>query len=451
MNILKVKREEKGIFLFALVLTMVLNALTIYHYFGDFISLHPNYFNLFIGKFRISGFDPLTYYVVSHWEARYNVYRHPLLAFLMWFPYLINQALMWLFGINLVQFIVAAIIIFSATYSFLFLYRILHEIVGTERGDAFLLSCFLCSFAYIMLSAMVPDHFIISMFLLLLTLYISGKLMKERREMSILQGIFLFVITAGISLNNGLKVFLSGLFVNKKRFFHPAYLLMAVLLPSALMWGFCRLEYHYFVLEGEKARHAVIAKKKAEKKKQEAQMIAQGKKPASTVAKKKQAKQGKPIMQGEFMRWTDISTSRWESGVENLFGEAIQLHPDYLLKDTYRKRPIIVRYRWVYNYVVEAFILLLFIFGIVCGGRSSFLWMCLSYFLLDMVLHMGLGFGINEIYIMSAHYMYVIPIAIGYALKNLAPYPRHVLRIMLTLLTVYLFAYNGYFLIDYLL
>lgn len=451
MNILKVKREEKGIFLFALVLTMVLNALTIYHYFGDFISLHPNYFNLFIGKFRISGFDPLTYYVVSHWEARYNVYRHPLLAFLMWFPYLINQALMWLFGINLVQFIVAAIIIFSATYSFLFLYRILHEIVGTERGDAFLLSCFLFSFAYIMLSAMVPDHFIISMFLLLLTLYISGKLMKERREMSILQGIFLFVVTAGISLNNGLKVFLSGLFVNKKRFFHPAYLLMAVLLPSALMWGFCRLEYHYFVLEGEKARHAVIAKKKAEKKKQEAQMIAQGKKPASTVAKKKQAKQGKPIMQGEFMRWTDISTSRWESGVENLFGEAIQLHPDYLLKDTYRNRPIIVRYKWVYNYVVEAFILLLFIFGIVCGGRSSFLWMCLSYFLLDMVLHMGLGFGINEIYIMSAHYMYVIPIAIGYALKNLAPYPRHVLRIMLTLLTVYLFAYNGYFLIDYLL
>ena len=149
MNILKVKREEKGLFLFALVLTMVLNALTIYHYFGDFISLHPNYFNLFIGKFRISGFDPLTYYVVSHWEARYNVYRHPLLAFLMWFHYLINQALMWLFGINLVQFIVAAIIIFSATYSFLFLYRILHEIVGTERGDAFLLSCFLFSFAYI--------------------------------------------------------------------------------------------------------------------------------------------------------------------------------------------------------------------------------------------------------------------------------------------------------------
>lgn len=451
MNILKVKREEKGVFLFAIVLTMVLNALTIYHYFGDFTTLHNNYFNLFIGKFRISGFDPLTYYVVSHWEARYNVYRHPFLAFLMWFPYIINQATMWLFGVNIVLFIVAAIIICCASYAFLFLYRILHEIVRTEKRDAFLLCCFLYSFAYIMLSAMVPDHFIISMFLLLLTLYISGRLMKERREMSILQGILLFFLTAGISLNNGLKVFLSGLFVNKKQFFHPAYLLMAVILPAALIWGFCRLEYHYFVLEGEKARHAAIAKKRAEKKKREAQLAMEKKTTAPTVKKKKVPKQGKPIMQGEFMRWTDITTPRWDSCVENLFGEAIQLHPDHLLQDTFRNRPIIVRYKWVYNYVIEGIIFLLFIFGVVCGGRSRFLWMCLSYFLLDMLLHVGLGFGINEIYIMSAHYMFVVPIAIGYALKNLAPYPKHILRIILTLLTIYLFAYNGYFLVDYLI
>ena len=115
MNILKVKREEKQVFILALIYTIALNAMTIYLYYEDFTPLHDNYFNLFIGKFRVSGFDPLTYYVVSHWEARYNVYRHPLLAFIMWIPYIINQALMWLFDINLVQFIVASIIIFCAT------------------------------------------------------------------------------------------------------------------------------------------------------------------------------------------------------------------------------------------------------------------------------------------------------------------------------------------------
>lgn len=462
MNLFRIRRDERWVALFAFVLTMALNALVIYRYYGDFTPLHDNYFNLFVGRFRVSGFDPLTYYIVSHWEARYNVYRHPLLAFMMWVPYLINQGLMWLFGINFAQFIVAVILVFSATYSFLFLYRILRDIVGVGTGDSFLLSAFLFSFAYIMLSSMVPDHFILSMFMLLLTLYISGMLIKQRREMGIGMAIVLFVITAGISLNNGLKVFLSGLFTNGKRFFHPAYLIMAVILPAALIWGFCRWEYKYFVWEGEQARHAMLAKKKAEKKKREARLDSlrkdvgvEGKVRSSQQAhSSKQAqpslpKQGRPIAKGEFMRWTDISTPRWDSTVENLFGEAIQLHTDYLLQDEFRSRPMIVRYNHWFNYVIEALIILLFLHGIICGWRSRFLWLCMSFFLIDMALHVGLGFGLNEIYIMSAHYIYVIPIAIGYLMRVLAPTPRRVLRVILAMLTLYLFVYNGSLIISY--
>ena len=33
---------------------------------------------------------------------------------------------------------------------------------------------------------------------------------------------------------------------------------------------------------------------------------------------------GKPMGKGEFIKWTDISTSRSETAVENLFGESIQ-------------------------------------------------------------------------------------------------------------------------------
>lgn len=453
MNVLKIRRDERWVALFAFALTVALNALVVYRYYGDFTPLHDNYFNLFVGRFRVSGFDPLTYYVVSHWEARYNVYRHPLLAFMMWVPYLINQGLMWLFGINFAQFIVAAILVFCATYSFLFLYRILRDIVGVGTGDSFLLAAFLFSFAYVMLSSMVPDHFILSMFMLLLTLYVSGMLIKQRREMGIGLGILLFVITAGISLNNGLKVFLSGLFTNGKRFFHPAYLMMAVILPAALIWGFCRWEYKQFVWEGEQARHAVIAKKKAEKKKREARMDSLRRSGAKDskggLSHQAIPKQGRPIAKGEFMRWTDISTPRWDSVVENLFGEAIQLHSDYLLQDEFRSRPVIVRYHHWFNYAIEALVILLFLHGIICGWRSRFMWLCMSFFLIDMALHVGLGFGINEIYIMSAHYIYVIPIAIAYLLKALAPMPRRVLRVIVTLLTLYLFAYNGYLIISY--
>ena len=70
MNIFRIRRDERWVTLFAFVLAMALNALVIYRYYGDFTSLHDNYFNLFVGRFRVSGFDPLTYYIVSHWEAR---------------------------------------------------------------------------------------------------------------------------------------------------------------------------------------------------------------------------------------------------------------------------------------------------------------------------------------------------------------------------------------------
>lgn len=51
---------------------------------------------------------------------------------------------------------------------------------------------------------------------------------------------------------------------------------------------------------------------------------------------------GKPIAKGEFSSWTDISTSRSETMVENFFGEAIMLHQDHLLGDVLRDRPVIV-------------------------------------------------------------------------------------------------------------
>jgi len=375
----------------------------------------------------------------------------------MYIPYLINQALMWLTGVNCAQFVVAPLLIFCGFYSYHFLFRILRDVLGCQSIDATLTSLLLFSFAFVMLSTLVPDHFVISMFLLLLTLYVSGRHIQAKKGLSAGATILLFIATAGVSLNNGLKTFLSALFCNGRRFFRPAYLLGAVLLPAVLMWGFCRFEYKQFVWPGEQARHAAKAAKmraKKEAKKQEAMAVvtkkdvakdtvAEKKTPAQpTEKKKKTSKLGTPFAKGEFMRWTDKSTPRWESIVENLFGESIQLHTDYLLKDEMRSRPMIVHYRWTANYVVEGLLVLLFVLGIVCSLRNRFMLLALSFFLLDMLLHIVLGFGINEVYIMSAHWIYVIPLAIGFLLSRLAAGPRMALRVVVGLLATGLYAYN---------
>lgn len=473
-EIFKIKREERWQALVALLLFIVLNALTIIKYNSQFTQLSDNYHKLFVKTFHVAGFDPLTYSIVSHWDTEYNVYRHPLLAFFMYIPNQINQAWIELTGTNGVQFFVGAILVFCAFYSFIFLYRIFREVIGTERFDANLLSAFYFSFAYVMVSAMVPDHFIMSMTILLCTLYITGVCIKKGRKLTIWQTILLFVFTAGVSLNNGLKTYLAALFTNGRKFFGIKYFLLGVILPAALMWGFARWEYRTFVWPKEMARHEAKMKKNKEatakiyqqyrdttQVKDSTKVEAAVKKIIKDNAHAKYVRDhkqiwnkntGKPIAKGEFMNWTDKTTSRGETLVENFFGEGIMLHQQNLLGDVLRNRPVIVKYQSPVNYVVEACIVLLFVLGILAGRKSKFLWLTMTFFLLDAALHIGLGFGINEVYIMTAHYMYALPIAIAFlALKAKEKSIKWGFRGLMIAITLYLWISNGYLLVGYML
>ena len=456
LKIFKIKPEERIQSAIALIIIIALNALFIYRMHELFMQpgFGP-YFKTFERELHLSGYDPLTYMGVTDWDAVYQVYRHPLLSFMIWPLWLINQALTWMLGVNCVQYLVAALLIFCSYYSYIFMYRINREVIELQRWDATLLTAYFFSFAYILMSVIVPDHFTISMFLLLVTLYISGVCIKKRREFKWWQSALCFYITAGVTLSNGIKVFLSGFFVNLRDFFRPKYLLLAVILPAALLWGTATWEYRTYVLPKEKARAELKARLSEKEKARVAKMTAEEKAQYDEKKAKREqrlkrqaAKSGKPMEDYGFLKWTDISTSRWESTYENLFGESLQFHQDYLLEDTLVRRPVFVKYRWTLSYVVEGLILLLAIAGIWFGRKSRFLWLCLSCMAFDMFIHVGLGFGLNEVFIMAPHYMFVLPIATAFLLRE---YQARWLRISVVILMLYLFIYNGYLLTDFLL
>lgn len=116
-----------------------------------------------------------------------------------------------------------------------------------------------------------------------------------------------------------------------------------------------------------------------------------------------------------------------------------------------RSRPVFVEYDSKFNYFVEAIVVLLMLAGIACGFRSRLLWLALSWFGFDMVLHLGLGFGINEVYIMSPHWLFVLPLAMAFMLLRAQGAVLMALRGVLLLLIVYMAAHNGVFLANYLL
>ncbi len=450
-HIFKIQKEERSIALLVLLVLGILNGVVVAYYCDAFTMITDNFYKNFIRRFCISGFDPLTYWVLSDWNTAYNVHRHPLLAFYMYVPYLINMGLMKLTGYNCALFISVVIQMFCAFYSMIFIDRIFREVIGLSKNVGHLLTLFFLSFGYVMVTSIVPDHFVISMMLLILALYISGRRMKNKHPFKIWQSVVYFLLTAGTSLNNGLKIFFSALFVNGKSFFRPKHLLLAVILPAAMLWGFCIWEYRTYVLPSEIARKvakAEKAKKMAEKKKT-AQLTATPQKKNTQKKKSSQPKQGTPLKKSGFLAWTDISTSRSESVVENLMGESIQLHEDYVLQDELRHRPMIVNYRHWWNYAVEAIIMVLFVAGIWAGRKSRFLWLVMSYFALDMMLHIGLGFGLNEVYIMTAHWIYALPIAIGFLLKKAKPRYARMLTGLVAAITLYLFIYNGSLIIGY--
>lgn len=448
-NIFRIKREERVPAIVALVYFVVLNVLMVYKYYDSFTRARKGgFWSLFWDHFNVSGFDSYTYIALSKWSAYYEVSRHPLLAYLVWPFAQLNQWLMPLTGKNWAVFIVALFLVLFALYSFIFMYRIFREIVLLKRFDALLLSALFFSFGYIMLTVVVPDHFCLSMLLLTMVLYVGGARGKEQGTRGVMGSwltALLYFLTAGVTLTNGVKVLLAQWFCNGRRFFSLRNIAIAIVLPTVLLGGIVFLENKY-VAEPMHAKGRNIQEKRMQKDAKFRQRV-------EGMEQRMSKAIGENLGKHLFLEWADVTTSRSKSLVDNLFGESIQLHRQNLLEDIHDHRPVFVGYDLVVNYIVEALIVLLFLVGIVVGFREKFLLLCLSWFGFDMLMHLGFGFGLNEVYIMTAHWAFIIPIAIGYLLKRLSTlHSSHstlhtplltLCRILLILITLWLVAWNG--------
>jgi len=408
MKIFKIYRDEYPLAAVAFTILLLLNAMVIYRYYYIFSpDVNGGYWNLFFGKFHISGFDALNYITLSKWGDYYAQYRHPLLAWMMYPLYLLNICLMSLTGINMAQFVYAILLLFCGFYSYIYTYRILRKIIEINKIDSIILSAFLFSFAYIMIAVAVPDHFAISIFILLLTLYIAGSKIKEKKTFKSWQIALLFLLSSGTTITNGAKVFIASMFTNGKSFFKTKKFFLSVIIPILIIISACVLEYGLPSLPtlGNNSDSAISTKK---------------------------------------------IISRKDAVVENLFGESIQLHQSHLLEDQMISRPSVVTYNHVYNYIVEAIIFILFAYGVWCGRKEKLLWICISGFMFDILIHIIMKFGIDEVYIMGPHWLFVIPISIAYIFKNSSRKKVVFYRTLLSLITIYLWAYNGILFTKYL-
>lgn len=434
------RKEERPIAGVALVVFAALNALLIANHWQSFTrGAHVGFWSVFYNHLNMSGYDIFSLIFISCMRLHWNALRHPLFVVLLLPLFWLNRLIMPPTEFNAAVLLMAALLVAADVWGAVLMHRLLRDVVEVRRVDAALLTALFYGFAHVMIATMVPDHFALSLPLLLLTLLIAGRKLKEGKPMKPWQSALLFFLTAGVTLTNGVKVALAAWFAGGRKVFAwrsiAAFVVPTLLLGAIYVWQ----------------QNAIVAPQERKIKRIEA---AVAKKDPVRIAKLKEHNDFVKQQNGEaltkdvpLLEWSDITTDRWQSAVDNLFGESLQLHRDYLLEDVQQTRPVFVQYRSALNYVVEALLVVLLAVGAWTARREKFFLMVLAWFGFDMLMHMGFGFGLNEVYIMTAHWAFIIPIAVGYILRrsnSMAP------RVLVAVLAVWLWAYNAAIVIGYL-
>lgn len=434
------RKEERPIAVAALVVFTALNALLIANHWQSFTrGAHVGFWSVFYNHLNMSGYDIFSLIFISCMRLHWNTLRHPLFVVLLLPLFGLNRLIMPPTEFNAAVLLMAALLVAADVWGAVLMHRMLRDVVEVRRVDAALLTAFFYGFAHVMIATMVPDHFALSLPLLLLTLLIAGRKLKEGKPMKLWQSALLFFLTAGVTLTNGVKVALAAWFAGGRKVFAwrsiASFVVPTLLLGAIYVWQ----------------QDAIVAPQERNIKRIEA---AVAKKDPVRIAKLKEHNDFVKQQNGEaltenvpLLEWSDITTDRWQSAVDNLFGESLQLHRDYLFEDVQQTRPVFVQYRSALNYVVEALLVVLLAVGAWTARREKFFLMVLAWFGFDMLMHMGFGFGLNEVYIMTAHWAFIIPIATGYILRRSNSMAA---RVLVAALAVWLWAYNAAIVIGYL-
>lgn len=403
----RIRREEAvAALLFAAVIA-AMQWLMISKFWVIFANFGDGSFAQFMRNYHMSGFDPITYDVVTHWHQGYDSLRHPMLAFLFYPVHALNSLLWSATGVNCVQLTVGAILTFCGFYSMIFVRRTIHYVVGVSSALSTLMTMFLLSFGYILVTIIVADHFCLSMLMLTMTVYMAGARIKLHRTFSPCETATLLILTSGITLSNGPVVLAVIAIANGRQMLNRRQ--MAAVCISVMVTAACVV--------------------------------------ASTMAKNEPQRQN---LIAEQMEWTNTEVSRTAVMQQNLFGESLQLHRSHILGDVLRGRPLTVGYsHWAQDMAI-VIIQAMFLLGLAVAWRQRLAWILAGIFAFNVMLHIVLSFAIEEVYIMAAHWTFVIPIAISYLLITPWKWVRHSVTAATALITLYFFIYHGVLLYRYL-
>lgn len=299
---------------------------------------------------------------------------------------------------------------FAISLSLIQIYKYLKNIIVLPKKISLLIIAFFAFFSTNILLSFTPETYTYTLFFLVLFNYYAALKMRKGEKIPAPALIFAGVTVGGLTVTNIVKVYIpllfeKNIFTQWKKFGNGVLRILASVAVFLLLF-LNRLDFNFFrFLEKTEERYEKFSNPKAT-----------------------------PV-------WDMIAS--WFFGGNMLFaGFEVR---DYHNKKGFEYKALFmdVYESWI-PYLFVAAVLILVIWSSVKNFKNKFVLVLMISFLVDIVIHCILKFGLHTSYIYGGHFVFVYPLLIGwlfYAYKN-APKTLSFLYSILWILFIYLVLNN---------
>lgn len=343
---------------------------------------------------HIDGDDPrLTIFKVLKWSI-----RHPLFC-LIYGPVLAFTTLIEFTGINIQWYFLILLSSVIMSFCILLLFKISRQL-GVSLFSSYLITFFFASFSYVILLSIQVESFLLTLFFSLLFILVTLK----QKTNTYTDNIFFFFLV-GTTSTNFLKLLAVDFILEKKIIQAIKRFLLSIQLFSVIfLFTILGLFYRRFILELS----------------------------------------WQDSIFGDVFEYTNITINKFSFFWKNFLTEPLMFHSSVGViyeKDT----SILSSYPYSFYNLILLIIFILVLLSVFLNRKEVITKIFISFISIDLLIHFGFGYGVNEAQLFSAHWFFFIPILLGLLIKKLTiNYGKTAVQVSIGAITVLFLTHNLY-------
>lgn len=346
--------------------------------------------------------------------GRTQISGHPLLM-LFYYPFvLIGNGLTYLITFKAKTLLFVLLSSTMISMSCVYIFRYLREIIEVKRLVAYLMTFFFAFFSTNLLLCFTPESFTLSAMFLAFNVYYNSSYINKDKSPPFLSNIILAdFILGGITLTNVAKGVVPVLFFKEKKI---NILKKVVLLGIIFLAILCLVQVISIVFLSKNFLESIFMHRES------------------------------------FTNSALGGSSFFQMVFSHFFGSTIFFPPmmNYTAYNSTMQYIIEGNYSYWWQYAFVALILVAILASLLKNYRNPFVQMIFFLFLIDIIIHCLMKFGINQPFIYGAHWVYCIPLLLGWLYSKLKEKQAKVFVVFLICMFIGLIINNLYHLTDFI-